>query len=125
MNASNTTSAVERIINMFPPEKQNMIRAKVVDTLLLVFTQKLLRSAKDDGTVVAYEYLVNSYRVKSLIKEGKTIQIRSQYQSGSDDFFSIDLCLARLYRQRMIRFEDALLMADNEQMFRELAGRRT
>ncbi len=124
MNASNTTSAVEKIINMFPPEKQNLIRAKIVDTLLLVLTQKLIKSAKDEGVVLAYEYLVNSYRIKNLIKEEKTLQIRSQYQSGSEDFYSIDLCLARLCREGKVKFEDALPMADNETMFRNLVERK-
>ncbi len=124
MNASNTTAAVEKIINMFPSEKQNLIRAKVVDTLLMVFAQKLLKAANSDSRVLVYEYLVNSYRVKNLIKEGKTLQIRSQYQTASEDFYSIDLCLAKAYKEGKIKFEDALLMADNENMFRDLAGRQ-
>jgi len=124
MNASNTTAAVEKIINMFPSEKQNLIRTKLVDVLLLVFAQKLIKSVKEDGRILVYEYLINSYRIKNLIKEGKTLQIRSQYQTASDDFYSIDLSLARAYKEGKISFDDALLMSENESMFRDLAGRK-
>ncbi len=122
VHASNSTSAIERIINMFPPHQQNLIRAKLADTLLLVFAQRLVSLKKGDDRIPAFEKLINSYRVKNLIREEKTHQIRSQMQGGTEEFTSIDSTLAALYNSGLIRYEDGLLFAENEQFFRDLTA---
>ncbi len=120
VHASNTTATIERIINVFPPYQQNLIRTRLADSLLIVFSQKLVPMKHKDARIVAYESLVNSYRIKNLIREGKTHQIRTQMQSGTEDFISIDISLANLYKKGIITFEDGLMFADNEQFYREL-----
>lgn len=120
LNASNTTSTIERIINMFPPHQQNLIRTKLADSLLLVFSQRLIPLKKGDGRILAHEKLINSFRIKNFIREEKTHQIRSQMQSETEDYTSIDISLARLYRAGLITLEHGILFADNEQFFREL-----
>ncbi len=122
VHASNTTSTIERIVNIFPPHQQNLIRSKLADSLLLVFSQRLVPMRQKEGRIVAYEILINSYRIKNLIREGKTHQIRTQMQSGAEDFVSIDVSLANLFRQGLITFESGLLYCENEQFYRELTG---
>ncbi len=122
INASNATATIERIISIFPPHQQNMIRIRLADSLLLVFTQKLVPLKEGEGRIVAYEKLVNSYRIKNLIREAKTHQIRSQIQSGLDDFSSIDFSLAELYKAGKITFEDGLMFADNGELYRDITG---
>ncbi len=120
VHANNSTSTIERIINIFPPHQQNQIRLKLADSLLLVFSQKLVPLKKGEGRILAYEKLINTYRVKNLIREAKTHQIRSQMLTGSEDYTTIDISLAELYRSDLITFKDGLLYADNEQFFRDL-----
>ena len=121
VHASNTTSTVERIIDMFPSKKEALIRSKMADSLLLIFAQKLVPRKDGKGRIPAYEKLVNTYRIKSFIREAKTHQIRTQMQSGTEDFYSFDLCLAELYRQGLIDMEQALRFAENEEYLREIA----
>ncbi len=122
VHSNNSTTAIERIINMFPSHQQSLTRTKIADTLLLVFSQRLVPLREGDGRILAYEKLINSYRIKNLIREEKTHQIRSQMQVGTDEFSSIDSALANLYKAGLITLEKGLLYAENEQFFREIAG---
>ena len=122
VHANNTTSTIDRIVNVFPPHQQNIIRTKLADSLLLVFSQRLVPLQKGEGRILAYEKLVNSYRIKNLIREGKTHQIRTQMLSGTEDYESIDSSLAKLHLAGKISFDAGLLFADNEQFYRELTG---
>ena len=120
VHASNTTATTERIIDMFPTNKEKLIRSKMADSLVLVFAQKLIPRKDGKGRIPAYEKLVNTYRIKSFIRDAKTHQIRTQMQSGTDDFYSFDLCLADLYNKGMIDIEQALRFAENEEYFKEI-----
>lgn len=122
VHANNTTSTIDRIVNVFPPHQQSIIRTKLADSLLLVFSQRLVPLTKGEGRILAYEKLINSYRIKNLIREGKTHQIRTQMLSGTDDYESIDSSLAKLHLAGKISFNDGLLFADNEQYYREMTG---
>jgi twitching motility protein PilT len=121
VHGNNATSIIETVINMFPPHQHSLVRMRIADCLLLSFTQRLVPLKSGRGRVLAYEKLINSYRIRNLIREGKTHQIRSQMQAGSQDFTSIDASLARLYHAGLITFDDGLVFSDNEQYYRELA----
>jgi twitching motility protein PilT len=121
VHGNNATSIIETVINMFPPHQHNLVRMRIADCLLLSFTQRLVPLKSGRGRVLAYEKLINSYRIRNLIREEKTHQIRSQMQAGSQDFTSIDASLARLYHAGLITFDDGLVFSDNEQYYRELA----
>lgn len=124
VHGNNSTSIIETVINMFPPHQQSLIRTRIADCLLLSFTQRLVPLKTGRGRVLAYEKLINSYRVKNLIREEKTHQIRSQMQAGSEDFTSIDASLAELYRGGLITFDDGLVFSDDGQFYREMAETR-
>jgi twitching motility protein PilT len=118
---SNTSiSTIEKVINIFPPHQQNQVRTQLADSLLLVLSQRLVNLKNGEGRILAFEKLTDSYRVKNLVREGKTHQIRSQMQSGTDDFISIDVSLANLYTSGLITFEEGLIYAENEQFYRDL-----
>jgi twitching motility protein PilT len=117
---SNSTSIIERVINMFPPDRQKFTRMMLADCLLLSFSQRLVPLNKGQGRILAHEKLINTDRIKDMIREERTYQIRSQIQIGSKDFTSIDVSLANLYNQEKITFEDGLLHADNRQIYRQL-----
>ncbi len=120
IHSDNATSIIERMISMFPPHQQNLIRTKVADCLLLSFSQRLVPLKKGKGRILAYEKLINKYSIKHLIREGKTHQIRAQMQAGTEEFTSVDVSLARLCNEGLIRFEDGLRFSESELFYREL-----
>ena len=120
VHANTATSTIERIINIFPPHQQNQVRTQIADSLLLVFSQRLIPLKEGEGRILAHEKLINSHRIKNFIREGKTHQIRSQMQSGTEVFASIDVSLADLFRSGLITFEEGLIYAEDEQFYRDI-----
>ena len=113
MLSTNATDAIENMIDLLPENQQSRGRQQLAEVLLLVFSQKLVPRTDSDSLLLVYEKLLNSHRIRSFIREGKIQQVRSQIQEESDDFDSLDSCLARLVEQRRISMEDALVFADD------------
>ncbi len=124
IHSDSSTSLFDRVINMFEPYRQNLIRMMLADSLLLVLSQRLIPRKNGQGRILGLETLVNTQRIKNLIKEKNTAQIRSQMQAGTDEFESIDIAISKLYKQGLITFEDGLVFIDDEQFYRDLTGVR-
>ncbi|MBS3732873.1 MAG: PilT/PilU family type 4a pilus ATPase [Desulfobacterales bacterium] len=120
MHAGNATVAIENTIQMFEPHKQTLIRMMLADAMIVSVAQRLVPLKDRSSRVLAVERLVNSYRVKNLIREGKTHQIRSQMQQGTEDFASIDIELAGLHKDGRITMEDGMILANDKHHYREL-----
>lgn len=121
VHASTAAATIERIINIFPPHQQNLIRTRIADNLLFVLSQRLVPLKKGDGRVLAYEKIINSFGMKNLIRKGKTHQIKSQMLTGSEEYSSLESSLAKLYNAGLIKFEDGLLFAENKQFYKDQA----
>jgi twitching motility protein PilT len=122
VHANNTTSIFDRVINMFEPHMQPLIRTKLADCLQLVLSQRLIPLKNGEGRILAIEKLINSYRIKKFIKDSSTNRIRSQMQAGTAEFESIDMAIAKLYNKGVITFNDGLMYVEDEQYYRELTG---
>jgi twitching motility protein PilT len=120
VHSDNSTSIIERIVNMFDPHEQSLIRMTLAESLLLSLSQRLISQKDGKGRILAMEYFVNSHRMKSFIRDSKTHQIRAQMQTGSDDFSSIDIALAKLAQNGLIRVEDGLNHCEDDLFFRSL-----
>jgi twitching motility protein PilT len=120
MHSLNATSAVDRIIDMFPADQQNQVRTQLADSLLLVLSQRLLKRANGSGRVLALERLGNSHRVRNAIREGKAHQLRTLMQGRSEEFENLDESLATLVNTGKVRLDEAQKWADNPGYFNEL-----
>jgi twitching motility protein PilT len=122
VHSDNATSIIERVINMFEPHEQSLIRMMLADSLLLSISQRLIPLKARQGRILAMEKFINSSRMKNLIREGKTHQIRSQMQAGTKDYASIDMALADLAKRGLIKFDEGLVYAEDPQFYRDLSG---
>jgi len=113
VHSSNATMTIERLIDLLPPDQQHQIRVQLAESLILVLNQRLVPASDGKGVVLAYEKLVNTQRVRSIIRDDKTFQIRNLFQQGSDDFQSLDSMLGQLCREGRISQEEALKLCDN------------
>jgi twitching motility protein PilT len=120
VHSDNSTSIIERVINMFEPHEQSVVRMMFAESFLISIAQRLIPKKDRLGRILAIEKLTNSHRVKKMIREGKTHQIRSQMQVGGEDFVSIDIALSDLYKKGAIEFEDGVLYADDEKLYMDL-----
>lgn len=120
LHARNATSTIERIIDMFPPHQQQQARGQIADCLVLVLSQRLAMRKDGSGPVLAHERLVNSFKIRNFIREGKTHQIRSQMQLPNEEYSSIDVSLARLCLDGLISPDEGARHADNPAFYHDL-----
>ncbi|HTZ17255.1 MAG TPA: PilT/PilU family type 4a pilus ATPase [Dissulfurispiraceae bacterium] len=125
IHSSTATTTIERIIDIFPQHQQAQIRLQLADNFLLILNQRLVPPKIGEGRVLAYEKLNNSHRIRNLMRENKTHQIRSLImQQTADDFVSIDHSLARLCIAGKISRETGQHYCDNLPFFNDLVSKK-
>ena len=77
-----TAETVNRIIDVFPEQQQQQIRIQLAGSLKAVVSQQLLPDSMG-GRTAAFEILIVTPALRNLIREGKTQQIKSYIQTGS------------------------------------------
>jgi len=114
LHSRTAPSAVERIIDTYPPERQRQIRVQLADALRAVISQRLVPTAEGTGRVPAVELLRVTYGVANLIREGRTAQIVNALQAGANDgMLVLERSLTDLVRSNRIRRETALAVAND------------
>ena len=83
LHTNSAPKTVDRIIDVFPANDKEMIRAMLSVSLEAVITQTLLKRSDGSGRVAAHEILLGTTAVRNLIREGKIPQIYSMMQTGS------------------------------------------
>lgn len=84
LHTNSAAKTVDRIIDGFPSDQQAQVRVMLAESLRGVVAQTLFKTADGKGRVAAHEILVNTFAIANLIREGKTFQIPSAMQTGSD-----------------------------------------
>ena len=98
LHSGSGPAAIDRIIDVYPEHQQPQARAQLAACLRAVVTQHLL-PAKGGGRVAAYEKLVVTPAVASLIRDNSGHLIANQIQTGrADGMVALDGCLAALVR---------------------------
>ena len=73
---------VNRIIDMYPAERKDQIRAQFAEVLLAVISQVLIPIQDESGRVVATEIMVGTAAVKQQVRTGNTHLIPGTLQTG-------------------------------------------
>ena len=82
LHTSGAPSTINRIIDVFPPEQQEQIRAQISTSLKMVVTQRLLKTRDGAGRVGAFEIMKCTAPIQNLIREAKIHQIPSVMQTA-------------------------------------------
>ena len=85
LHTSGAPSTINRIIDVFPPEQQEQIRAQISTSLKMVVTQRLLKTRDGLGRVGAFEIMKCTGPIQNLIREAKIHQIPSIMQTAVRD----------------------------------------
>lgn len=94
---------VDRIIDVFPPHQQQQIRIQLASVLEAVISQQILPKADETGRVAAFEIMIANNAIRNLIREGKTHQMQTVIQTGSNiGMQTMDASLIELYKKRII-----------------------
>ena len=85
LHTSGAPSTINRIIDVFPPEQQEQIRAQISTSLKMVVTQRLIKTKDGAGRVGAFEIMKCTAPIQNLIREAKIHQIPSIMQTAVRD----------------------------------------
>ena len=108
LHTNDASQTLDRIIDVFPSERQPQIRVQLSGCLAAVVSQRLLPQI-GGGQVAAFEVLVATNAVRNLIKEGKTRQLRNVILTGqSDGMQTLEMSMHDLVQRGVISMEDAL-----------------
>lgn len=124
LHTSGAIRTVDRIVNVFPAERQEQVRTMLADCLRLVVSQRLVRKLDGSGRVVAAEVMVSTVAVNSMIRQGNTHKLHSVLQANARiGMQSLDGVLQDLVRREVISGEEALEHAIDRALFdRYLSG---
>lgn len=124
LHTRDTAGTVMRILDYFPPGRQNEVRNQLSLGLAYIISQKLIPRKDGKGRIAAMEILNNNYATANLIRTGKVEQIYSQLQTKTSDRYdekmiTMERHLARLVKEDKIELEEAQKWANNLTTFAE------
>lgn len=125
LHTTDAAQTVDRIIDVFPPEQQDQIRSQLSTTLEAIVCQTLLPLKSGVGRIAAFEIMIGTSAIKTVVREGKTHQIPALVQTGlREGMMPLEQSLLGLLEKDLVTFEEALARANNPREFQELAHRR-
>ncbi|NEQ18997.1 MAG: type IV pilus twitching motility protein PilT [Microcoleus sp. SIO2G3] len=127
LHTSSAAQTVDRIIDVFPPEKQTQVRVQLSNSLVAVLSQTLVprKNPKPEefGRVMAQEIMVVTPAISNLIREGKTSQIYSAIQTGGKfGMQTLEKVLADLYKAGVISLEAAMSKTSRADEIQRIIG---
>lgn len=85
LHTSGAAKTIDRIINVFPGDRQTQVRSEVSESLRAVVWQQLLQKKVGEGRIAAHEILFNTTAVANLIRENKIHQILSVIETSAGE----------------------------------------
>jgi twitching motility protein PilT len=126
LHTTDAASAINRVIDVFPPHQQAQIRAQLSMVLQGVFAQQLLPHASGSGRVLASEVLVVTPAIRNLIREMKIEQIYLAMQTGGKfGMQTMNQSLFDLYSRRQVPFQTALEASTDQDDLKRLMQKLT
>ena len=108
LHTSSAAKTIDRIIDVFPGEEKEMIRAMLSESLQAVISQTLCKTKDGSGRVAAHEIMIGTSAIRNLIREGKVAQMYSSIQTGSGQGMqTLDQNLTDLVRRSVISAAEA------------------
>lgn len=100
--------AIDRIVDVFPAERKDLIRMQLAGSLAAVVAQRLVPKI-DGGRVAALEVLIANSASRALIREGKTHQLRNVITTSQrEGMQTLESNLIELIKSKTISYESAL-----------------
>ena len=123
-HAPSATQAMERIIDLFPPEERHLAQARLASLLVGVLCQVLVPRADGTGRVAAVEIMLANPPVKNLIREGKIYQLPNVIRTHREiGMISLDEALVNLYLKQVITGETLLAFCNERAEVEKLIGK--
>lgn len=103
LHTSSAAKTIDRIIDVFPADEKEMVRAMLSESLVAVISQTLCKNKDASGRVAAHEIMLGTPAIRNLIREAKVAQMYSTIQTSSNvGMQTLDQNLAELVKRNVI-----------------------
>ena len=129
LHTRDATGTVTRILDYFPPERQNEVQNQLSLSLAYIISQKLIPKKDGKGRLIAMEILNNrNYACANLIRTGKVEQLYSQMQTKTkngpnEKMITMEKHLSMLVQQDKIDILEAQKWVNNVLAFADVMKR--
>jgi twitching motility protein PilT len=120
LHTTNAVQTISRIISVFPPHEQEMVRVRLSENLLAVLSQRLLPRKDGTGRIVAVEVMIVTATIReAILDREKVFEIPDLMAEGREQYGSqtFDQHLTELVVQDLVTFEVARAAATNPSDF--------
>jgi twitching motility protein PilT len=120
LHTPDAVTTVTRLTSMFPPEDQDVVRARLADALQAVLSQRLLPRIDGHGRVAALEIMICTGTVRDLIKDVNRIgELRDYIRDAREQYGmqTFDQHLMELVAEGVVGYDTALAAAPNPAEF--------
>ena len=119
LHTNSAAKTVDRIVDAFPASMKEMIRTQLSTSIICVIAQSLCKK-KNGGRIAAYEIMVNTTSIGSLIRDNKTFRIPSEIQTGAAlGMITLDTHLLSLVNRDLIEADEAYEKSQEPIVMRE------
>src|SRR5438093_4659788 len=103
LHTSSAAKTIDRIVDVFPADEKEMVRAMLSESLQAVISQTLLKTKDGSGRVAAHEIMIATPAIRNLIREAKVAQMYSAIQTGNSfGMQTLDQNLTDLVKRNII-----------------------
>jgi twitching motility protein PilT len=114
LHTNDAAQTVDRIVDVFPPDQQAQIRTQLSVTIQGVLSQTLIPTKDNQGRVAAFEVMVATPAIRTLIRDGKSHQLPMDIQTGAElGMQTLDGCLLNLLKEGIIDWEHGVAKCSN------------
>ncbi|MCP6718320.1 MAG: type IV pilus twitching motility protein PilT [Patescibacteria group bacterium] len=108
LHTNSASQTIHRIVDSFPPQQQNQVRAQLSGSLLGVVSQRLIPRIKG-GLIPACEVMLATPAIANLIRENKIHEIPMVVETGLErGMIALNRSLADLVKRKEVSLENAL-----------------
>ncbi len=119
LHTSSAAKTIDRIIDVFPAEEKDMVRAMLSESLRAVISQTLLKTKDNSGRIAAHEIMIGTPAIRNLIREAKVAQMYSAIQTGqAHGMQTLDQNLLELVKRNLVSIDEARSKATNRDAFK-------
>ncbi len=117
LHTSSAAKTIDRVVDVFPAEEKDMVRAMLSESLRAVISQSLLKK-NGGGRVAAHEIMIGTPAIRNLIRENKIAQMYSAIQTGQQfGMQTLDQNLKGLVEKGLVSRQEARNKAANKDNF--------
>ena len=126
LHTTGAARTVDRIVDAFPTNQQEQIRTQLSTSIVAVISQILMPRKDKPGRIAAFEIMIATPSIRSLIRDNKTFRITSDLQTGAKwGMQTLDSHLIDQWQSGKIAYEELVTKAqDTEEVMQQIRGKQ-